>query len=79
MAVCTGGCQHPPLLSRIQNSFEGDFKVYYHLAPPLLAKRNAKGEGIKQKFGPSMLLAFKLLARMNGLRGTALDLLGRTE
>ncbi len=66
-------------LSRIQNSFEGDFKVHYHLAPPLLAKRNAKGEGIKQKFGPSMLLAFKLLARMKGLRGTALDLLGRTE
>ncbi len=66
-------------LSRIQNSFEGDFKVHYHLAPPLLAKRNAKGEGIKQKFGPSMMLVFKLLARMKGLRGTALDLLGRTE
>ncbi|MFM1925736.1 MAG: hypothetical protein RIT44_1542 [Pseudomonadota bacterium] len=66
-------------LTRIQNSFEGDFKVHYHLAPPLLGKRNAKGEGIKQKFGPSVLLVFKLLARMKGLRGTALDVLGRTE
>ncbi|MEY3953343.1 MAG: hypothetical protein RLZZ397_223, partial [Pseudomonadota bacterium] len=66
-------------LTRIQNSFEGDFKVHYHLAPPLLAKRNDKGEGIKQKFGPSMLLVFKLLARLKGLRGTAWDILGRTE
>ena len=66
-------------LTRIHNSFEGDFKVHYHLAPPLLAKRNAKGEGIKQKFGPSMLLVFKLLARLKGLRGTAWDILGRTE
>jgi indolepyruvate ferredoxin oxidoreductase len=66
-------------LTRIQNSFEGDFKVHYHLAPPLLGKRNAKGEGIKQKFGPSMLLVFKLLARLKGLRGTAWDILGRTE
>ena len=66
-------------LTRIQNSFEGDFKVHYHLAPPLLGKRNAKGEGIKQKFGPSMLLVFKLLARLKGLRGTAWDILGQTE
>jgi indolepyruvate ferredoxin oxidoreductase len=66
-------------LDRIQNSFEGDFKVYYHLAPPLLAKRNNKGELIKQKFGPIMLTGFKLLAQMKGLRGTAFDVFGRTE
>ncbi len=66
-------------LARIQDSFEGDFKVHYHLAPPLLAKRNAKGELVKQKFGPAMLTGFKLLAKLKGLRGTALDILGRTE
>jgi indolepyruvate ferredoxin oxidoreductase len=66
-------------LSRIKDSFEGDFKVHYHLAPPLLAKRNAKGELIKQKFGPATLTAFKLLSKLKGLRGTPLDILGRTE
>jgi indolepyruvate ferredoxin oxidoreductase len=66
-------------LARIQDSFEGDFKVHYHLAPPLLAKRNAKGELVKQKFGPAMLTGFKLLAKLKGLRGTALDILGHTE
>jgi len=66
-------------LARIQNSFEGDFKVHYHLAPPLLAKRNNKGELIKQKFGPAMLTGFKLLASLKGLRGTWFDVFGRTE
>ncbi|MES2956417.1 MAG: DUF6537 domain-containing protein, partial [Pseudomonadota bacterium] len=59
--------------------FEGDFKLNYHLAPPMIAKTNDKGELQKQKFGPWMLSAFKLLARLKGLRGTALDPFGRTE
>jgi indolepyruvate ferredoxin oxidoreductase len=59
--------------------FEGDFKVHYHLAPPLMAKTNAKGELQKQQFGPWMLTVFKVLARFKGLRGTALDVLGRSE
>ncbi|GAB3481317.1 indolepyruvate ferredoxin oxidoreductase family protein [Polaromonas eurypsychrophila] len=59
--------------------FEGDFKLNYHLAPPMLAKTNDKGELQKQKFGPWMLSAFKVLSRLKGLRGTALDPFGRTE
>ena len=59
--------------------FEGDFKLNYHLAPPIIAKRNAKGELQKQKFGPAMLTGFRLLAKLKGLRGTALDIFGRTE
>ena len=66
-------------LSRVEAMFEGDFKLHYHMAPPLLAKRNAKGELQKQKFGPAMLTAFRVLARLKGLRGTALDIFGRTE
>ena len=65
--------------ARINAMFEGDFKVHYHLAPPLIAKKNARGELLKQQFGPWMLTVFKVLARFKGLRGTALDLLGRTE
>ena len=59
--------------------FEGDYKLNYHLAPPMIAKTNDKGELQKQKFGPWMLSAFKVLARFKGLRGTALDPFGRTE
>jgi indolepyruvate ferredoxin oxidoreductase len=66
-------------LDRIADSFEGDYKVHYHLAPPLLAKHNDKGELVKQKYGPVMLTAFKLLAKLKGLRGTAFDVFGHSE
>ncbi len=60
--------------------FEGDFKLNYHLAPPLLAKKNARGELQKSKFnGAWVVPAFRVLARLKGLRGTALDLFGYTE
>ena len=65
--------------ARIAEQFEGDFRINFHLAPPLLARRNAKGELQKRKFGPSMLLAMRLLAPLRVLRGTALDPFGRTE
>ena len=66
-------------LERVKTQFEGDFKVHYHLAPPLLAKRNERGHLIKQKMSPSMLLVFKALSRFKFLRGTALDIFGKTE
>ncbi|MEJ8858318.1 indolepyruvate ferredoxin oxidoreductase family protein [Variovorax robiniae] len=66
-------------LDRVNGMFEGDFKLNYHLAPPLTAKKNAKGELQKKKFGPGMLTGFKILASLKGLRGTALDVFGRTE
>ncbi|MEO8543523.1 MAG: indolepyruvate ferredoxin oxidoreductase family protein, partial [Burkholderiaceae bacterium] len=66
-------------LAKVNAMFDGDFKLNYHLAPPLLAKRNAKGELQKQKYGPAMLTGFRLLAKLKGLRGTALDVFGRSE
>ncbi|HZY16789.1 MAG TPA: indolepyruvate ferredoxin oxidoreductase family protein, partial [Ramlibacter sp.] len=64
---------------RVAAQFEGDFKIHYHLAPPLIAKRNDKGELVKRKFGPATYQLFRVLARLKGLRGTPLDLFGRTE
>jgi indolepyruvate ferredoxin oxidoreductase len=66
-------------LQRIGDRFEGDFKVHYHLAPPLLAKRNNKGELVKQKYGPGMVYAFRILAKLKRLRGTAFDVFGYSE
>jgi indolepyruvate ferredoxin oxidoreductase len=64
--------------ARLQAQFEGDFKLHYHLAPPLLAKRNAQGELQKQTFGPWMGVALRWLARLKCLRGSAFDVLGRS-
>jgi len=66
-------------LEKIATQFEGDYTVNYHLAPPLIAKRNDKGELVKQKFGPWMKSGFAVLAKLKGLRGTAFDIFGRTE
>ncbi|WP_297723075.1 indolepyruvate ferredoxin oxidoreductase family protein [Limnohabitans sp. Rim8] len=66
-------------LSRVNGMFEGDFTLNYHLAPPLTSKTNDKGELIKKKFGPFMLTGFKLLSRLKFLRGTMLDVFGRTH
>jgi indolepyruvate ferredoxin oxidoreductase len=63
---------------KIAAMFEGDYKLNYHLAPPIIAKKNDKGELQKQQFGPWMLTSFKLLAKLKGLRGTAFDIFGRT-
>jgi indolepyruvate ferredoxin oxidoreductase len=64
---------------KIDSMFKGEYQVHYHLAPPLLAKTNDKGELQKQKFGPAMARAFRLLAPLKVLRGTALDPFGHTE
>lgn len=64
---------------KIGDMFEGDYKLVHHLAPPLVAKRNDKGELQKQAYGPWMRSAFGVLAKLKGLRGTALDPFGRTE
>ena len=64
---------------KIAAQFEGDYKLVHHLAPPLLAKKNDKGELIKQQMGGWIRPAFGLLAKLKGLRGTAFDIFGRTE
>ena len=64
---------------KIAGMFEGDYKVKFHLAPPLLAKKDKDGHLVKQEFGPWMMKAFGVLAKFKGLRGTALDIFGYTE
>jgi indolepyruvate ferredoxin oxidoreductase len=64
---------------KIAAMFEGDYKINFHLAPPAIAKRNDKGELQKRKFGPAMMTGFRILARLKGLRGTPLDIFGRTH
>ncbi|BBK38737.1 indolepyruvate ferredoxin oxidoreductase [Allostella sp. ATCC 35155] len=64
---------------RLEEQFEGDFRLKFHLAPPLFAARDEQGHLKKRAYGPWMMAAFGLLARMKRLRGTAFDPFGRTE
>lgn len=64
---------------KLAEQFEGDYTLRFHLAPPLLAKKNDKGQLVKQTYGPWMLKAFGLLAKLKGLRGTVFDVFGYTE
>jgi indolepyruvate ferredoxin oxidoreductase len=65
---------------KIEGMFEGDYKVVYHLSPPLLARVDPlTGEPRKMKFGPWMGTIFKFLAALRSLRGTPLDIFGYTE
>jgi indolepyruvate ferredoxin oxidoreductase len=66
-------------LAKVQGMFEGDFRLNYHLAPPLLAKKNEQGELQKMRFGRGMQLAFRLLAPLKVLRGGPLDVFGYTH
>ena len=67
-------------VDRVKSQFEGDWKLTFHLAPPGIAQVDQHtGQPKKQSFGPWMLTAFRLLKRLKGLRGTALDPFGRTE
>ena len=67
-------------LDRVRSTFDGDkLRFEFHLAPPLLARRNPEtGEPKKMSFGPWMLSAFAVLAKFKFLRGTAFDPFGYT-
>jgi indolepyruvate ferredoxin oxidoreductase len=64
---------------RLKATFAGDFKIGFHLAPPLLARRDAQGRLLKAQYGSWMRQVFKLLAKLKFLRGTAFDPFGKTE
>jgi indolepyruvate ferredoxin oxidoreductase len=67
-------------IKKLQRQFDGDFTLEYHLAPPLLARRDpATGEPKKRAFGPWMRQVFKLLTWLRPLRGTTLDIFGYTR
>ena len=66
-------------LKAVAKRFKGG-TMKFHLAPPLLAKRDpVTGHLRKKVFGPWMMSAFGLLARLKFLRGTAIDPFGRSE
>jgi len=69
----------PQFLQRLRTQFAGDFKLGFHLAPPMLPGRDAAtGKPKKREFGSWMLPVFRGLKSLKGLRGTAFDPFGYT-
>jgi indolepyruvate ferredoxin oxidoreductase len=70
----------PAFMAKLAGQLDGDLTLRFHLAPPLLAKRDpATGHLRKRTYGPWMLGALRTLAKMRRLRGTPFDVFGRTE
>jgi indolepyruvate ferredoxin oxidoreductase len=70
----------PAFEAALSEQFEARGKLQFHLAPPLLARRDKRtGEPRKMAFGPWMLPVFRLLAKGKALRGTAWDPFGYTR
>jgi indolepyruvate ferredoxin oxidoreductase len=63
----------------IAAQFEGPYRLNYHLAPPLIARRDPRtGLPRKRRFGPWIGTVFSVLAAFKFLRGTLLDPFGYT-
>jgi indolepyruvate ferredoxin oxidoreductase len=62
---------------RIEQVFDGSYRLHFHLAPPLLARRDPQtGELQKSEYGGWVFAAFRILARLRFLRGSAFDIFG---
>jgi indolepyruvate ferredoxin oxidoreductase len=68
----------PEFKAQLDAQFEGAYSLRVNLAPPVLAKRNAKGELVKREFGAWIFPIFKGLAALRVLRGTPFDVFGYT-
>ncbi|MGE8490109.1 MAG: DUF6537 domain-containing protein, partial [Paraburkholderia nemoris] len=73
----------PVYMDKLRAQFEGepgrDYKLAFHLAPPLLARRDEHGHLKKQRFGQWTLSLFRVLEKFRFLRGTTFDVFGKTE
>ena len=73
----------PAFIKDLRAQFEGepgvDYKLNYHMAPPLISKRDSSGHLLKSQYGQWMLTGFKVLAKMKGLRGGFWDIFSKTQ
>ncbi|MDD2180484.1 indolepyruvate ferredoxin oxidoreductase family protein [Acidovorax sp. D2M1] len=59
---------------QLQSTFEGDFKLHFHLgAWPFARKDAVTGKVRKTELGPWVMSVFKLMNTLRGLRGSWLD------
>ena len=70
----------PEFWQQLDEQFEGDYSVHFHLAPPLLAKQDKhNGLPIKREMSGWMRPLFACLQKLKFLRGTPFDIFGYSE
>ncbi len=70
----------PAFRAQIGAQFEGDYKLEFHLAAPVVSrKRPGTDIPAKRRFGGWMMSAFRLLAPLKIVRDTPFDVFGYTE
>jgi len=69
----------PSFKQQLENQFEGDYKIAFNLAPPVLAGRTLNGRPKKRQIGSWVSRVFNILQHGRVLRGTALDVFGYTK
>ena len=67
----------PQFMNNINENFEGDFKIHYHMAPPIFSKKDpVKGNPTKVSLGPWLFTLMKIISSFKFLRGTVFDPFG---
>jgi indolepyruvate ferredoxin oxidoreductase len=67
-------------IKELEAQFEGDYTIKFNMAPPIFEQIDkATGRPKKREFGPWMMPALHVLARMKGLRGTKFDPFGHLK
>ena len=64
-------------INKITDTFEGNFKINFHLAPPIFYKKDkVTGNPLKMNFGFWIMILFKFISKFKFLRGTYFDIFG---
>ncbi len=63
---------------KARETFDGDFKMTFNLAPPMLSKPGPDGRPMKREFGQWLERPLRIMSKFKRLRGTPLDPFGYT-
>jgi len=65
--------------ARLAGEFASFDRLEFHLAPPLLGRRDAAGQPVKSAYGPWIFSVFRILAGLRFIRGTPIDIFGYSD
>lgn len=66
----------PSFKQQLQDQFEGDFQLNFHMAPPWISRLGSHGRPVKRQLGQWVQALFPVLAKAKALRGSWLDPFG---
>ncbi len=66
----------PAFQAHLHEEMDGDFRIAFNLAPPMIGGKDPNGRPKKREFGAWILPLLRMLAPMKRLRATALDPFG---